>query len=228
MTIRTGAKLGGKRSGAERNVAEGGGAEQSSGERKRPERTGADRNWQGTERSEPERSGTGDRNGADRKYSRLNHWIDSGLESGLDSGLNSKLDPGINSGLDSGLDSDLDSGLDPTPGFCAWDPIKRLIQNLTEIIMQKTCKTISHNPTDSHSQLMRKPIRNSYSMHYSRYEFRCPCRFEKTLYKYYKLAPKSYEQILQGPHRNRIFYKPIAKMYQNAQFAAATAVLRFK
>ena len=35
--------------------------------------------------------------------------------------------------------------------------------------------------------------------------------WKKTLYKYHKLAPKSYEQILQGPHRNRIVYKPIAK-----------------
>jgi hypothetical protein len=126
------------------------------------EETGADRKLQGAERSGPERSGTGDRNGADRKYSRLNHGIDSGLESGLDSGLNSKLDAGINSGLDSGLDSDLDSGLDPMSGFCASDPILHLIQNLTEIIIQKTCKTISHNPTDSHSQLLKKPIRNSY------------------------------------------------------------------
>ena len=68
------------------------------------------------ERSRPERSGAGDRNGADRKYSRLNHGIDSWLDSGLDSGLNSKLDSGIDPGLDSRLGSDLDSGLDPRPG----------------------------------------------------------------------------------------------------------------
>ena len=108
------------------------------------------------------RNGTGDRNGAGRKYPTLNHGIDSGLESGLGSGLNSKLDHGTNSGIESGLDSDLDSGMDPMPRFCAWDPFKRLIQNPTEITMQKTCKTISHNPTDSHSQLMKKPMRNSY------------------------------------------------------------------
>ena len=60
-------------------------------------------------------------------------------------------------------------------------------------------------------------------MHYSRHEFLCPCRFEKTLYKYHKLAPKSYEEILQGSHRNRIFYKPIAKKGTNVHYFAAIA-----
>jgi hypothetical protein len=60
-------------------------------------------------------------------------------------------------------------------------------------------------------------------MHYSRYEFLCPCRFEKTLYKYHKLAPKSYEEILQGSHPNRIFYKPIAKKVPKCTILRAAA-----
>lgn len=49
--------------------------------------------------------------------------------------LNSKRDPGIDRGLDSDLDSDLDSGLDPRPGPV--NEIQHLIQNLTEVIIQK-------------------------------------------------------------------------------------------
>ena len=65
-------------------------------------------------------------------------------------------------------------------------------------------------------------------MHYPRYEFPCPCRFEKTLYEYHKMAPKPYEEILQGPRRNCILHNTIAKNNTKMHyFAAATAVLRF-